>query len=69
MSLKNVWETSDIVFIKNGSFTVASVTFNYEGEIKQKLQSVKLCTEAIKCYAMTQEIKIILTLKRKNMVK
>jgi hypothetical protein len=29
-------ETSDIVFNKCWSFTVASVTFNYEGEIKNK---------------------------------
>jgi hypothetical protein len=31
-------ETSDIVFNKCWSFTVASVTFNYEGEIKNKSQ-------------------------------
>jgi hypothetical protein len=43
-------ETSDIVFNKCWSFTVASVTFNYEGEIKNKAStSVKLCTQAIKC--------------------
>jgi hypothetical protein len=42
-------ETSDIVFNKCWSFTVASVTFNYEGEIKTKAStSVKLCTQAIK---------------------
>jgi hypothetical protein len=40
-------ETSDIVFNKCWSFTVASVTFNYEGENKAST-SVKLCTQAIK---------------------
>jgi hypothetical protein len=43
-------ETSDIVFNKCWSFTVASVTFNYEGEIKNKSFNIqKLCTQAIKC--------------------
>jgi hypothetical protein len=42
-------ETSDIVFNKCWSFTVASVTFNYEGEIKIKAStSVKLYSKAIK---------------------
>jgi hypothetical protein len=47
----------------------SSVTFNYEGEIKTKAStSVKLCTQAINAYAMTQEIKNYFNLKRKNMI-
>jgi hypothetical protein len=63
-------ETSDIVFNKCWSFTVASVTFNYEGEIKNKSFNIRetLYTSYKNAYAMTQEIKIILTLKRKNMI-
>jgi hypothetical protein len=60
-------ETSDIVFNKCWSFTVASVTFNYEGEIKNKSFNIRetLYTSYKNAYAMTQEIKIILTLKKR----
>jgi hypothetical protein len=63
-----MYKTSDIVFNKCWSFTVASVTFNYEGEIKTKAStSVKLCTQAIKMLMQWPRNKIILTLK-KNMI-
>jgi hypothetical protein len=63
-------ETSDIVFNKCWSFTVASVTFNYEGEIKNKSFNIRetLYTSYKNAYAMTQEIKNYFNLKRKNMI-
>jgi hypothetical protein len=46
----------DIVFNKCWSFTVASVTFNYEGEIKTKasISSETLYTSYKNAYAMTE---------------
>jgi hypothetical protein len=50
-------ETSDIVFNKCWSFTVASVTFNYEGEIKNKSFNIRetLYTSYKNAYAMTKK--------------
>jgi hypothetical protein len=60
-------ETSDIVFNKCWSFTVASVTFNYEGEIKNKsFIRETLYTSYKNAYAMTQEIKNYFNLKEKE---
>jgi hypothetical protein len=41
-------ETSDIVFNKCWSFTVASVTFNYEGEINKSFNIRETLYKAIK---------------------
>lgn len=61
-------ETSDIVFNKNWTFTVADVNFNFEGEIKNK--SFDICeTLYIKykhAYELTQKIKNYFNLKEKE---
>jgi hypothetical protein len=60
-------ETSDIVFNKCWSFTVASVTFNYEGEKKKKLQHPWNFVQAIKMLCNDPRNKKIF-LQEKNMI-
>jgi hypothetical protein len=45
------------LYLINAGHSVASVTFNYEGEIKQTSTSETLYTSYKNAYAMTQEIK------------
>jgi hypothetical protein len=53
----------------NAGHSVASVTSTMKENKNKASTSVKLCTIiSYKMLTMTQEIKIILTLKRKNMI-